>query len=176
MAKDDYTVEFHLKQAYGPFLSALVRLFIVSEKEVTENTDASGSYGEHGDYGKNYLVTHDAGSGAYQAVELVQQDYFYAEKYDDWFMGWDNEYAPEAFKQMAITEATTVRTMVNNKELDIADTWQSIETLNALSQIDGVSIAEYSNGLEYNMYMNNQAAPLDDINVRRAINCMNSEL
>ena len=172
MAKDDYTVEFHLKQAYGPFLNALVRLFIVSEKEVTENTDASGSYGEHGDYGKNYLVTHDAGSGAYQAVELVQQDYFYAEKYDDWFMGWDNEYAPEAFKQMAITEATTVRTMVNNKELDITDTWQSIETLNALSQIDGVSIAEYSNGLEYNMYMNNQAAPLDDINVRRAINCL----
>ena len=78
VAKDDYTVEFHLKQAYGPFLNALVRLFIVSEKEVTENTDASGSYGEHGDYGKNYLVTHDAGSGAYQAVELVQQDYFYA--------------------------------------------------------------------------------------------------
>lgn len=73
MAKDDYTVEFHLKQAYGPFLNALVRLFIVSEKEVTENTDASGSYGEHGDYGKNYLVTHDAGSGAYQAVELVQR-------------------------------------------------------------------------------------------------------
>lgn len=172
VAKDDYTVEFHLKQAYGPFLNALVRLFIVSEKEVTENTDASGSYGEHGDYGKNYLVTHDAGSGAYQAVELVQQDYFYAEKYDDWFMGWDNEYAPEAFKQMAITEATTVRTMVNNKELDITDTWQSLETLNALSQIDGVSIAEYSNGLEYNMYMNNQAAPLDDINVRRALNCL----
>ena len=98
----------------------------------------AGNYGENGDYGRTYLLTHGAGSGAYKAVELVQQDYFYAEKYDDWFMGWDNEYAPEAFKQMAITEATTVRTMVNNKELDITDTWQSLETLNALSQIDGV--------------------------------------
>lgn len=172
VAVDDYTVEFHLKEAYGPFLNALVRLFIVSEKEVTENTDPNGSYGEHGDYGKGYLVTHDAGSGAYKAVELVQQDYFYAEQNPDWFMGWSNELAPKAFKQMAITEATTVRTMINNKELDITDTWQSVETLNALGQIDGVSIAKYSNGLEYNMYMNTQAAPLDDVNFRRAINCL----
>ncbi|MFQ8842510.1 MAG: hypothetical protein ACLR8P_18115 [Clostridium fessum] len=37
---------------------------------------------------------------------------------------WDgeNEKAPKAFKQMAITEATTVRTMINNKEMDITDT------------------------------------------------------
>ncbi len=172
VATDDYTVEFHLKQAYGPFVNALIRLFIVNEDLVVANTDASGSYGENGDYGKGWLVTHDAGSGAYQAVELVQQDYFYAEKYNDWFMGWDNQYAPEAFKQMAITEATTVRTMINNRELDITDTWQSTETLSALSQIDGVSIAELSNGLEYNMYFNNQAAPMDDVNFRRAISCL----
>ena len=172
VAVDDYTVEFHLKQAYGPFLNSLIRLFIVSEKEVKENTLASGNYGENGDYGREYLLTHDAGSGAYKAVELVQQDYFYAEWNPDWFMGWSNENAPKAFKQMAITEATTVRTMINNRELDITDTWQSVETLDALSKIDGVSIAKYSNGLEYNVYMNTQAAPLDDINFRRAINCL----
>ena len=172
VAVDDYTVEFHLKQAYGPFLNSLIRLFIVSEKEVKENTLASGNYGENGDYGREYLLTHDAGSGAYKAVELVQQDYFYAEWNPDWFMGWSNENAPKAFKQMAITEATTVRTMINNRELDITDTWQSVETLDALSKIDGVSIAKYSNGLEYNVYMNTQAAPLDDINFRRAVNCL----
>ncbi len=104
VAVDDYTVEFHLKQAYGPFLNALIRLFIVSEKEVREHTEASGNYGENGDYGRGYLLTHDAGSGAYKAVELVQQDYFYAEWNPDWFMGWDNEKAPRAFKQLAITE------------------------------------------------------------------------
>ena len=60
-------------------------------------------------------------------------------------MGWENEKAPKAFKQMAITEATTVRTMINNKEMDITDTWQSVETLSALSKIDGISIAKYSN-------------------------------
>lgn len=172
VAVDDYTVEFHLKQAYGPFINSLVRLFILNEEEVKANTEASGNYGENGDYGRGYLLTHDAGSGAYKAVELVQQDYFYAEQNPDWFMGWENEKAPKAFKQMAITEATTVRTMINNKELDITDTWQSVETLAALSKIDGISIAKYSNGLEYNVYMNTQAAPMDDINFRRAMNCL----
>lgn len=172
VAVDDYTVEFHLTEAYGPFLNSLIRLFIVSEKEVTENTLAEGNYGENGDYGRGYLLTNDAGSGAYKAVELVQQDYFMAEWNPDWFMGWENELAPKAFKQMAITEATTVRTMVNNKELDITDTWQSVETLNALSKMDGVSLAKYSNGLEYNVYMNTQAPPMDDVNFRRAVNCL----
>ncbi len=172
VAVDDYTVEFHLKQAYGPFLNALIRLFIVSEKEVREHTEASGNYGENGDYGRGYLLTHDAGSGAYKAVELVQQDYFYAEWNPDWFMGWDNEKAPRAFKQLAITEAATVRTMMNNRELDITDTWQSVETLNAFCRIDGVSLAQYTNGLEYNAYMNTQAPPMDDVNFRRAMSCL----
>lgn len=172
VAVDDYTVEFHLKSPYGPFANALIRLFIVDSETVKANTVAGGAYGDNGDYGTAWLVEHDAGSGAYKAVKLVQQDYFYAEKNPDWFMGWTNAKAPEAFKQMAITEATTVRTMINNKELDITDTWQSTETLAALEKMDGVSIAKLSNGLEYNMYFNNQAAPMDDVNFRRAISSL----
>ena len=118
-------------------------MYILNEDEVKANTQSAGNYGENGDYGRTYLLTHDADI----AVELVQQDYFYAEQNPDWFMGWENEKAPKAFKQMAITEATTVRTMINNKEMDITDTWQSVETLSALSKIDGISIAKYSNGL-----------------------------
>lgn len=172
-ATGDYTVVFHLSQPYGPFLNALVRLYILNADQVIENTDTSDTtYGENGDYGSNWLLTHDAGTGAYQAVTLVQQDYFYAERFEDWFVGWENEYAPEAFKMMAITEATTVRTMMNNRELDITDTWQSTETLNALSQIDGVSIATISNTLVYHMFYNTQLAPMDDVNFRRALNCL----
>lgn len=46
VAVDDYTVEFHLKQAYGPFINALVRLFILNEDEVKANTQSAGNYGE----------------------------------------------------------------------------------------------------------------------------------
>lgn len=168
---DDYTVVFHLKKTFGPFVSALVRLPILNEEQVMANKQ-DGPYGEFGDYGKAWLVSNDAGSGAYKAKELVQQDYFLAEKNDDWFVGWSNEYAPDGFKMMAITEASTVRTMVANKELDVTDQWQSTETLAALEKMDGVSIGEFSTYLVYNMYYNTQLAPMDDVNFRRAISCL----
>ncbi|WP_434310551.1 ABC transporter substrate-binding protein [Hominifimenecus sp. rT4P-3] len=172
-ATDDYTVVFHLSQPFGPFANALVRLYILNSKQVEANEDKSvTTYGDHGDYGKAWLISNDAGSGAYMVKTLVQQDYLYAEKFDDWFVGWKSDIAPEAFKLLAVSEATTIRTMMNSRELDITDTWQSTETLDALSKIDGVSIATYSNTLSYHMYYNNQAAPLDDINVRRALNCL----
>lgn len=170
-APDDYTVKFHMKKPFGPFLKALVRFAVVSEKEIMDNKK-DGPYGKFGDYGKAYLVTHDAGSGAYKAKELVQQDYFLAEKYDDWFMGWKNKLAPKGFKMYAITEASTVRTMMKNRQLDITDQWQSAETLAALEKMDGVAIGEYSTFLEYNMYFNTKLAPMDDINFRKAVSCL----
>lgn len=170
-ATDDTTVVFHLKKAFGAFPDSLIRLYILNKDLVMSHLE-DGSYGENKDYGKSWLVTHDAGSGAYEAKELVQQDYFYAEKYDDWFMGWDNENAPEAFKLMAITEASTVRTMMSNRELDITDQWQSSETLTALSKLSGVSIGEFSTYLEYNLYFNTKLAPMDDLNFRRAMCCL----
>lgn len=170
-ATDDYTVVFHLKQPFGPFLDALVRLYIVNEELVMANKK-DGPYGEFGDYGKSWMVFNDAGSGAYKAVELVQQDYFLAEKYNDWFVGWSNEQAPETFKLVEITEAATVRTMMTNGELDITDQWQSSETLAALEKIDGVEIGEFSGNKIYSVYYNTQLAPMDDVNFRKAISCL----
>lgn len=167
-ATDDTTVVFHMKKPFGPFINSLIRLCILDEEEVMENKK-DGVYGENGDYGRNYLLTHDAGSGAYMAKELVQQDYFLAEKNPDWFMGWDNKNAPDGFKMMAITEAATVRTMIQNGTLDFTDQWQSPENLKEMSKMEGISIAEYSTCLIYNMYLNTKLAPLDDVNVRKAI-------
>ena len=106
------------------------------------------------------------------AKELVQQDYFQAEKNPEWFMGWDNENAPDGFKMMAITESATVRTMIQNGSLDMTDQWQSPENLNAMSKMDNISLAEYSTSLLYNMYLNTKSAPLDDVNVRKAVSSL----
>ncbi|MEG0019441.1 MAG: ABC transporter substrate-binding protein, partial [Oscillospiraceae bacterium] len=170
-APDDYTVVFNMKIPFGPFVDSLIRLSILSEKEVMANLQ-DGIYKEFKDYGKNYLLTHDAGSGAYKAKELVQQDYFYAEKNPDWFVGWTNPKAPDGFKMMAITEATTVRTMINNGTLDLTDQWQSPENLDAMSKLDGIKIASYSTYLMDNMYLNNTLPPMDDVNFRRAMSCL----
>lgn len=170
-AVDDYTVEFYLNKTSGTLPSALIRLQILCEEQVMDNL-SDGPYGEYGDYGKDYLVYNDAGSGAYQTVELVQQDYFLAERFDDWFVGFDHDYAAEQFKIVYVSEAATIKTMMANKDLDMTDQWQTNESLSALEAIDGVSLGLFSSGLLQSINMNTQMAPTDCIYFRRAIACL----
>jgi len=169
-AVDDYTVKFTLDHSFGPFVASLIRLAIMDEKTVMANI-ADGAYGEFGDYGRNWLLTNDAGSGPYMAKELVQQGYLYAVKFDGWHGTWEAD-APDSFKFIDNTEATTIRTMMANKELEITDPWQSTENLNAMSKLDGVKIAAYSNKLTQYMHFNTKLAPTDDVNYRKALSCL----
>lgn len=169
-APTKYQVVFNLKFPMGAFPSALVRLAILNKNLVMQHIDKSGPYGEFGDYGKAWLVTNDAGSGAYKATELVQQDYFHADRFEDWYRGWaDKPNAPTAFRMIAVIEPTTIRTMMETHELEITDPWQSTENLNAMAKITGISIGKQNTFLEQNMYLNTSRPPLDDINYRRAI-------
>jgi len=168
-ADDDYTVTFHLNQPYGPFVSTLARLYILNEDVVMEHLE-DGVYGEFDDYGKNWLLSNDAGSGPYVVTELVQNDYFLAHKFDDWHMGWDGrENAPEQFKIIYGFEPATVRTMISTQTLEISDMWQSPENLEAMDAFEGVDLAAYSTRLVQNIFFNTTLAPTDDVNVRRAL-------
>ncbi len=168
-ADDDYTVTFKLETAYGPFVSTLCRLYILNEELVMANKK-DGSYGENGDYGRDWLLHNDAGSGPYKVKEMVQNDYFLAEKFDDWHKGWEGRgNTAQEFKIIYGTEAATVRTMMSTQKLEISDPWQSTESYNALAKLDGVSIASYSTRLMQNVIFNCTKAPMDDINVRKAV-------
>ncbi len=171
VADDDHTVTFHLEKPTGPFVNMLVRLFIVNEDLVKENTLSDGPYGENGDYGTAWLRNNDAGSGPYMVKEFVQQDHVYCEYYPDWFVGWEED-APQGFQLIDNTEPTTIRTMIANKELEITDQWQTAENLDAMSQFPGVEIASSSAMLSQYIYMHNRLAPTDDVNYRKALSCL----
>lgn len=170
VAVDDYTVKFVLNRSFGPFVDSLCRLYIVNEDLIMANL-SEGSYGEYGDYGRDFLITNDAGSGPYMAKELVQQDYFYAVKFDDWHIGWEKN-APESFKIIYGTEPSTVRTMLASKQLEISDMWQSTESLEALSKLEGIKLVPYSTRLVQNVFFNTSIAPTDDVNFRKALSCL----
>ncbi|MGB4139581.1 MAG: ABC transporter substrate-binding protein [Saccharofermentanales bacterium] len=168
-ADDDYTVTFKLATAYGPFVSTLCRLYILNEELVMANKK-DGAYGANGDYGREWLLQNDAGSGPYKVKEMVQNDYFLAEKFDDWHKGWEGRgNTAKEFKIIYGTEAATVRTMMSTQKLEISDPWQSTESYNALDKLDGVSIANYSTRLMQNVIFNCKKPPMDDINVRKAM-------
>lgn len=166
---DEYTVEITLSKPFGPFLITLPQFYIVSEDAVMNNMQ-DGPYGDYGDYGREYLLTNDAGSGPYTVTEVKQQDYVEAVKFDDYWGGWDNADAPVKIKLIDNTEASTVRTLMGNKELEIADEWQSTENINAMMKLEGVSLNVFLNGATQNFMYNNKKAPTDDVNFRRALN------
>ncbi len=167
-AVDDNTVEFTLTEPSGLFLTSLIRLYILDEEEVMDNIVTPGPYGDNGDYGKEYLLTHDAGSGPYQVKEFPLEEYLLMEKYDGWFGEFD-ENAPDEARFIATTEAATVRTMMSRQELEITDQWQTVEALEALDEIEGVDIVAFPVLTEFYYMMHTRKAPLDDLHFRRAV-------
>lgn len=164
---DKYTVKFTIKKPFGAFIDTLARFYVLNKQQVLENI-SSGPYGDMGDYGKDWLQSHDAGSGPYMVKEVIQQNYVYLERYDDYWGGWE-ENAPVAIKLIDTTEAITIRTMMKNQELEITDYNQTTENLKAISKIPGVKNGFYFMAAELNMCLNNKKAPTDDVNFRKAL-------
>ena len=167
-AVDDYTVRFHMNAPYGPFLITLVKLYVLNEDEVLANKKADGPYGEFGDYGKEYLLAHDCGSGPYRVKEMRIEEYLLMERFPDYW-GQFVANAPEEVKFIGTTEAITVRTMMSRKELEISDQWQSLEALNSLSNMEGVEVATMYLGTMFYYMVHTKKAPTDDVHFRKAM-------
>ena len=168
-AEDDTHVVFKLNKPFGPFLYALVRCMIVEQALVEEHYDLSDSaYGDKGDYGKTWLLTNDAGSGAYKTVEFKLDEYLLAERFEDYFLGWE-EGAPQYFRISGMTDPVAVRTAMSNRELEITDELQPLENYNTMDAMDGVDLSAVCGGNTFNMMLNTKAEFTDDVHLRKAI-------
>lgn len=167
-AVDDATVAFKLDKASALFLPSMVRMYVLNEALVKQNTKAQGPYAENGDYGTEWLQTHDAGSGPYAVKEFPLEQYLLMEKYSGWW-GTFNPNAPDEVRFIGTTEAVTVRTLLTNKELEISDQWQSFEAYQALEKIDGVKIAPLPGMTSFYYMINTKKAPTDDVHCRKAM-------
>ena len=167
-AIDDSTVRFVCTEPYGPFLSTLVRLYIVDSELIEANLKKEGNYGDKGDYGKNFLLENDAGSGPYKLKEIKQNIHVSAEKFEDYWADFDKN-NPDEFKCIGSNESVTVKTMMSRKELEIADHYQTAENTAAMGQIEGVKIASSITGAIMVLTMNNQLPPTDDVHYRKAL-------
>ena len=169
-AVDDSTVQFTLEQPSGLFLPSLLRLYVVNEDLVRANYGDDDTYGENADYGKEWLLTNDAGSGPYMVTEFPLAEYLLMARFDDW---WNAESfvenAPQEVRFIATTETATVRALMEDGELEITDQWQTIEALEALDGMDNVSVTAFTGMTSFYYMMNNRLAPLDDVHCRRAV-------
>ena len=169
IAVDDYTVEFKLAKPFGPFVPALVRLYILNKSQVMENIDKTETmYGEMGDYGKKWLLTHDAGSGPYVVMDVAMEEYVFAEKFDDYWGGWE-EGAPDFLREFGYPGEVAVRTLMSNRELEITSETLPQEGYAAVREIPGCNTTAYLAPHNLQIMLNTKVAPTDDIHFRKAL-------
>lgn len=167
-AIDEHTIQISLTEPSGTFLSILTRFYILDEQTVRAHINPSGSYADNGDYGKEWLLVNDAGSGPYKLREMKTEEYLVMERYNDYWGGWEKD-APESIKMLGGLEATAIRTMISRGELDITNDAQTQEAYDAMGAMAGVDVTRYQNGVDINLMLNTKAAPTDDVHVRRAM-------
>ena len=168
-AIDDYTVEFSLAKPFGPFVPALVRLYILNKDQVLENIDESETmYGDMGDYGKKWLLTNDAGSGPYAVKEMKMEEHLIGEKFDDYWGGWE-ENSADFFKEFAFPGEVAVRTLMKNGELETSSETLPQEAYDTLREMPGIDTVAYLAPHNLQIMLNTQVPPTDDIHLRKAL-------
>ena len=164
---DDATVEFTLNAPYAPFVPSLTQLFIVNRDLIMENLE-DGEFGEMGDYGQAFLRDNDAGSGPYVPTRYERASILQLERFDDYWRGW-SEGQLESVDYRVVEEEATVRTLMNSGQADMIDQWQTPNTYEQLAQNADVHVQEDPSAQLFHVEMNTQRAPLDNLDVRRAI-------
>jgi len=165
---DTFTVNIYLERSSGPFLQTLMYFFILNEDLVRANIEKTGEYGELGDYGKEYLVSHDASSGPYMMKDFSMATSLTMVVNPNYFLPIDPN-SPDEFEMIGTTEAITVRTLLAKRELDIGDVYQAPENLETLKNIEGIEIAQFPVPAVWNLMMNTKKPPTDDIHFRKAM-------
>ncbi len=166
---DDYTVRFNTPRAYGPLLNSLVRFYIADQKLLEENYEATGEYGDKGDYGKAFLLENSAGSGPYIVDNVSTNIHVGGSKFHDYWAGFEDN-TPEKFIVYASNDPVTVRTKMSRQELESTDMWQTAENIaSMLAADDTLKLAYNYTGGGVNLWLNNQKPPVDDKHVREAL-------
>jgi peptide/nickel transport system substrate-binding protein len=164
---DDHTLELELNVPYAPFVPSLTQLFVVNKDLVMDNLE-DGEFGEFGDYGQAYLRENEAGSGPYQPVRYERASILELQHFDNYWRGWSENQVDHVIYRV-VQEEATLRTLLSGGQADMIDQWQTPNTYAQLAQNPNVHVQEDPSAQLFHIEMNTQRAPLDNLNVRKAI-------
>nr|WP_256533455.1 ABC transporter substrate-binding protein [Halovivax cerinus] len=168
-AVDDKTAEITLTSQYAPFISALPFLFIANANQIRDNASADGEYGDMGDYGTEWLESNTAGSGPYEMTGRTRQSSIDHRMHDDWWGEFADGDAYEEFVIDMTPEVSTAAGKIREGEAQLSDQYLPLDTFRELDQRDDVRVSVETTFTPMYLFMHNQKAPFDDINVRKAM-------
>lgn len=171
-AIDDYMIDFTLDKPNAIFPETLTLFFPLNKDLVLENIE-DGKYGEFGDYGENWLLTHDAGSGPYVMARHEMGESMDAIRFTEYFLGWEdweaNEEPIERLKFIMETETSTLMMMLKNRQLHLeADGGFSRQVFKEIMESETLNLNQAFPQV-ITVWMNTKLPPTDDVHFRKAI-------
>ena len=167
-APSSVQVVINLKTTFGPFLSALVRLYILDESQVIANEVSWKLSANNTDYGSTWLLTHDAGSGPYYMVSANLEANMVFGEYTHYWNG-TNPNQPAYVQFYGTSTTSTVEALFSSHQTQITDQWQPYSIVQSLASLKGVQMVTIPTVNEMYLMLNTAKAPTDDIYVREAM-------
>lgn len=161
-ATDDYTVAITLPSPYGPILDTLAWVYVVNEKLLRSHYDGD-------DYGQKWLGQNDAGSGPYTITSNRPGEQLEFSRFADYWRGWGNNYL-DGFVMQTIREPATIRLAMQTGKAHAVQLWSlPVDSMDTVQQAGVTDIFEYNVPSVVAIKMNNQKAPTNDVNFRKAM-------
>ena len=169
---DDYVVDFFPEVPNSVFPSIMTLFWPVNKEQVLENL-GPGDFGEMGDYGEDWLMHNDAGCGPYTLVEHDVGTRVVLEKFDDYFLGWEewgaNLVPVDKVVFIHEVEQATLIAMLNSDQLTLeANGFLSVTAMNDIIASPDLHIVK-AWPIVMTLHMNTTKPPTDDVHFRRAI-------
>src|SRR5262245_17027365 len=160
-AVDKYTVSFTLTKPAAIFLAVVPEVHVVNSSLLKKNE-------KDGDWGGAWLTSNDAGSGSYQLTRYDPAIGFQAKRFPGHFMPWGAKYIDEIDFRLVKEDNTRVLGMIKG-DYQGTGGYLPADQVKRLREAANVKIVEQESMRIMMFQINNQRAPLNDVNVRRAI-------
>jgi peptide/nickel transport system substrate-binding protein len=108
---DDHTVQLNLSAPYGPFISAMGRVYIVNKDLVEPHMGDNNA--------RTWLAVNEAGSGPYALKTYKPDDITSMTAYSDYWGGWDGNHVAEVVFRV-VYEPSTQAALLKAGEVHIA--------------------------------------------------------
>jgi peptide/nickel transport system substrate-binding protein len=162
-------VQFRLSKVYAPFLGSLSLFFIVDKQVVMQHLANVTSSNPMGDWGYAWMQTNDAGSGPYMLQSWQRGVQITFTRFNNYWMGWPkNKVAFQTVVYKIIESDATVLSLAKENQLQWTSTFLAVPTYQALQQM-GWKWLTFTSPNIFDLKMNTQKAPLNNIWLRKAI-------
>ena len=160
---DPRTVKFTLAKPFAVFMAVLSELWVVNSAVVK-------SHEVNNDWGSAWLTRNEAGSGGYKLKRFEAAVGFQTERYEAHFAGWHPGAVDDADFRVSMETATRVLGVIKG-EFNTTDGFLPAEQLTRMKESGKVKFEEHEILRTFYFIINNAKAPLNDVNLRRALCC-----